>query len=264
MKKYLQYFKTTYKMATTYKPDFLLSQFSDIIFFTVFFTLWTAIFKTRGGGEIVAYSLTNVITYYFATEFIFRFDITNSLYLSQQIWNGWLTNDLIKPYSVTVVTIIDALAEKALVILLCLPVFGIVYLFAHEFIVFPSLIYCAYFLITILLALFMNVFFNLIFHALTFRYGDQDASIQLVNYIAIFLGGGFFPLSFLHGTIGQIFSILPFKYLFFVPAEIFLGKISPSEILRSWFAIIIWTLLFFGIYYLIYKKGLKYYTGTGR
>ena len=135
---------------------------------------------------------------------------------------------------------------------------------ARNYIVIPDAINIFYFLISVFLAFFLAIAFNLIFHALTFRFGDQDASIELFNYIALFLAGAFFPLAFLPQNAFHIFSLLPFKNTFFVPIEIFLGKIPPSQIYLSWVETIIWTVIFYVIFKLIYKNGLKHYTGTGR
>jgi len=121
-----------------------------------------------------------------------------------------------------------------------------------------------FFIITILLALIMNYFFNLIFHSLTFRYGDRSSMIYLINFVTAFLAGSVFPLAFIEGTAYKILMFLPFKYIFFTPIEIFLGKLTPDKIIASWLYILLWTIAFYVIFKLIYRSGIKHYEAVGR
>lgn len=264
MKKYWAYFITTLKMNSAYKADFLLSLIIDVVFFFISFALWKVIYKEGGIDAIGSYSLKDTITYFFVTSILFRLEVSSSIYLGWQIWSGYFTNDIIKPWSITLVNILDTIGEKFFVVSLYIPVSVVIYIFAHDNIELPQLPNLLMFVITVILAFFMAIAFNLIFHAMTFRFGDQDANIQLFNYTALFLAGSFFPLAFLPGNLGVIFRSLPFKNIFFVPVEIFLGKMSPNQIYRSWLEIIIWTIIFYVIYRIVYRKGIKLYTGTGR
>jgi len=264
MRKYLIYFTTTLKMNTAYKADYFLSLIMDATFFFVSFTLWKIIFSEGNLTTIDTYTLKDTVTYFFVTSILFRLEVSTSIYLGWQIWSGFFTNDLIKPWNITAINILDTIAEKILVFLLFIPVMVIIYISAHNYILIPDLPRILLFIITIVLAFFLGVAFNLIFHALTFRYGDQDTNIELLNYIALFFAGAFFPLAFLPSKLFVIFNILPFKNIFFVPIEIFLGKMTPNQIYHSWFETIIWTIIFYTIYKLVYKNGLKHYTGTGR
>jgi len=264
MKKYWTYFITTLKLNTAYKADFLLSLFIDTIFFFISFALWKVIYKEGSIDMISSYSLRDTITYFFVTSILFRLEVSGSIYLGWQIWSGYFTNDLIKPWSITVISILDTIGEKFFVFSLYIPVSVVIYISAHDYISLPQLPNFLMFVITVMLAFFMLIAFNLIFHAMTFRFGDQDANIELFNYTALFLAGSFFPLAFLPGNLGVIFRLLPFKNIFFVPIEIFLGKMNPDQIYRSWFEIIVWTIIFYCIYRIVYKKGIRLYTGTGR
>jgi ABC-2 type transport system permease protein len=264
MKKYLTYFVTTMKMNTAYKADYLLSLLLDAVFFFISFAVWKIVFSEGNIDTINTYSLRDTITYFFVTAILFRLDVSGSIYLGWQIWSGYFTNDLIKPWSITMVSVIDTIAEKTFMILLYIPVAITIFIVAHDYILLPNSQNVLFFIISVALAFFMAVMFNLIFHALTFHYGDQDSNIELFNYIAIFLAGASFPLAFLPHNIAVIFEMLPFKNMFFVPIEIFLGKMEPSAIYRSWLETIVWTIIFYLVFKLIYKKGLKHYTGTGR
>lgn len=264
MKKYITYSKKLFKLNLAYGANFFFTQILDLVFFLSFFFLWKSVYSSSGNEIISGYTLSALITYYFATEFIFRFDVIGSIYLNEGIWHGDLTNWLIKPISVTIINIIEPVIEKTMVVTLAFPTLIISYLVAKDYIIFPSLVNFGLFFATLLLAFILNIVFNLCIHALCFKYGDQENNIELINYIAWFLAGGFFPLTFISGFWGNILNLLPLKYLMYVPANVFLGKFSTQEILLGWLSMIIWIIVFYIFFKRIYNHGLKYYTGVGR
>lgn len=264
MRKYLAYFYTCFNSFSTYKADYIINIVFNLVFFFVYFALWKTIYSANGGSDLGGFSLNNTITYYFMTTLIFRMDVGGCIYLGNDIWSGFFTNDMVKPWNVRLVHISTTIAEIGLNLLLFFPFFLGIFFFAHNYIDLPSLSYGLYFIITLILSFFLNLSFNLIIHAFTFHFGDQDANIDLINYIASFFAGGIFPLVFLSENIRQIFYLLPFKYLFDTPINIFLEKLSVNEILIVWVQILLWIVFFYMIFYFVYQAGIKKYTGTGR
>lgn len=264
MRKYFVYFNVGFKNLATYKADFIIYIIANMVFFFIYFALWTNIYSASGATEINTYSLSNTITYFFITSLLFRFDPTFAMYLNEMIWDGGLTNDLVKPWSAIIVDIVFTLAELSLRVLLYLPFCLFIFIVAFNYIDLPGFLNLLYFLMTVILGVFLSISFYEIIHALCFHFGDQDANINLVSYIVAFLAGGFFPLAFLPHGLKTVFEILPFRFLFDVPANIFLGKLSGLEILSAWTQMLAWTALFFVVFYFLFKTGLKKYTGTGR
>lgn len=264
MLKYLFYFKFAFKDLMAYKADFIIYIIANMVFFFVYFALWKNIYTANGITEISSFTLTNTITYYFLTSFLFRLDPTNAMYLNETVWSGSFTNDLIKPWSAIFIDLVYTLSELSMRVLLYLP-FGIfMFLAASGFVGLPSAINSIYFIITAILGIFLSFFFYEIIHALCFHFGDQDANISLISYFIAFPAGGFFPLAFLPETLHKIANVLPFRFLFDVPGNIYLGKLTSSEIYSDWVQMILWTIGFFIVFYILFKTGLKKYTGTGR
>jgi len=264
MYKYLVYYQVGFKNLATYKADFIIHIIANMVFFFIYFALWKSIYSTTGTAEINTYSLSNTITYFFITSILFRFEPTFAMYLNESIWDGYLTNDLVRPWSAIAADIIFTIAEVSLRVLLYLPFCLFIFLVAANYIDLPTFANLFYFLITVIFGLFMSIAFYEIIHALCFYFGDQEANINLISYIVVFLAGGFFPLLFLPQALQSFFHLLPFRFLFDVPANIFLGKFSFLEILGIWTQMIAWTVGFFAIFMFLFKNGLKRYTGTGR
>jgi len=263
--KYFAYLKTSVKVNTAYVANYFLLVSFDLIYFFVFFSLWTTVYKSGNIGNIAGYTISGIISYYFISEIIFKFtDVASSIYLNWQIWSGYFTNDLIKPWNVLVISYIDAFSEKALNLLVATPAIFIMYMVARQYVALPSWVNLFYLIVTIGLSFVMNCAFNICLHVLCLKFGDQESNIELANYLTLFLAGAFFPLAFLPAKIETFFNLLPFKYIFYVPANIFLGKMSLHEIITSWVMILGWTAVFVLTYKIIYKHTIKYYSGTGR
>lgn len=263
MTKYWTYLGVCFKAFFTYKADFALSICFNMIFFFIFLFVWKSVYSSNNGASIASYTLTSTITYYLITSLIYRTDLIDSIYLGQIIWNGDFTNDLIKPWNAFLADIISAISDVMISLIVYTPFFIVMIVVAHDYIIFPSILYLLYFIITLFLAFIMNLWINYILHALTFYWGDQEPNIGLINYIIAFLAGGFFPLAFLPAGLAW-FKYLPFRFLFDVPANIFLQKLSLMQVFSSWGQMLIWIVVFYTIFIIVYKNGLKRYTGTGR
>ena len=247
-----------------FKGDFILSIIFNMAFFYVYFAIWKNIYSTGDINNIADYTLKNTITYYFITSLIYRLDLTNSLYMNWEVWTGYFTNYLMKPASITLNYLMQTLGDVSVTFILYIPFAAFIYLTVSKYMSFPTGLYWLYFAITLVLMLAMSFFINMIMHSLVFKFGDQENNISLVNYLIGFLAGGFFPLAFLGGKISTLFHLLPFKYLFDFPCNIFLMKIPPVDIFYGWAMMAIWILIFYFISKIIFQKGLKHYTGTGR
>ncbi len=264
MKKYLSYFYVSFREFFTYKADYLVGIIFSLIYFFIYFSLWKAVFASNGQTDIGNYTLANTITYYFVISFIFRLDVTDFIYLSNEIWNGTFTNGLVKPWNAVYCYLLIALSQVAIEILLYIPFAIFIFIFAASYIILPTLTMALCFIVTILLGIFLSFAINFCLHALTFRLGDQEGNINLVSFIISFLAGSIFPLTFLPGALKTFFMALPFRYLFDFPANVFMNKVPLNEVLIGWVQILGWGILFWLIFAIIYKKGLKIYSGTGR
>jgi ABC-2 type transport system permease protein len=83
---------------------------------------------------------------------------------------------------------------------------------------------------------------------------------MLMNFL---LSGHMFPLELLPGSIGAFVDFLPFKYLAYFPAAVFLGKIDGQEMYVGLAVEAAWVLLFFVLARLLWHRGVQRYSGFG-
>lgn len=264
MNKYFTYLKISFKNSVAYKADICISIIFEMIYFYIYFAIWRTIYATNGDTIIATYTISGMVTYYFITALIYQIEPSNSIFLGQNIWNGDFTNDLIKPWKANLIDIIYTTGEIGFKVLLYLPFLFFIYLTAHSYIILPTFSNLIFFVITLIFVFFMMLTFQMILHALTFFFGDQDANIGLITYLIAFVGGGIIPLALLPAKIKSVVGVLPFRFIFNEPANIFLGKVSANAILGDWMQIILWIGVFYIVYTFLFKKGLKRYSGVGR
>ncbi|MCX6809151.1 MAG: hypothetical protein NTZ65_00115 [Candidatus Berkelbacteria bacterium] len=264
MKKYLKYFLTNFHEEATYKADFIFYIGSEVVFFVVFYFIWTNVYAKGGVTDISTFSLSATITYYFLTSLLFRLNPKQAIYLNRSIWNGELTNEISKPYSVTLIYIVSSLSLMALEMIAYLPFAAIILIFVSKYIIFASVVNLLLFLASAVLASLLGITLYLFLHSLCFHFGDQDANLTLIDYLISFLGGALFPLRFLPVNLYQAFSYLPFKFLFDFPANVYLGKVSSSDLRIGFTEAFLWILIFSALYYFSFQSGLKKYAAVGR
>lgn len=84
-----------------------------------------------------------------------------------------------------------------------------------------------------------------------------------VDRLKRFFAGGYFPLSLLPSGFVTVSFFLPFAYSIFVPAQLYLSKISPWIGLQGLGVQLVWILILALIIKLVWFKGLKRYEGVG-
>jgi len=264
VRKYLSFFKSSLKNEFAYKADFILSMLVNSVFFFIYYAVWQAVYKNSGITEINSFTLSTTITYYLITSLIFRIDVSDFVFMGWSVWSGEFTNDLIKPWSPKIIHALWPISDVIISFLLYLPVMFVIYVFTSQYIQLPSALNLVYFLIALGFSVIFSLVINLGLHSLVFFFGDQDSNIGLVNYVIAFAAGAFFPLAFLPHTLNKIFLALPFKYIFDVPVNIYLGRLSSADIFKGWLSLVVWIVIFYALFCMLYSKGLKRYTGTGR
>jgi ABC-2 type transport system permease protein len=141
---------------------------------------------------------------------------------------------------------------------------AIVLLLFKNFLVAPPSIWLA------LLALGAVVVGHLIHYFLFYVFSiiafwmDQTWGLRFVIRVIMEIAtGAIIPLSLFPGIWKTILDILPFKYLIYVPMEIYLGKMSFQEIGWQMLGAIGWLLFFVLVARWEWKRGLKHYSAVG-
>ncbi len=221
-------------------------------------------------GEIVGYRYGDMVAYYLMVTISRAFSSMPGLTsgIANQIRSGEVKKFLIQPVDMQGCLLIQRVAHKLVYYLIAALPFALVFFLCRGFFIdgWPStevlLVFGASLIMAFLLGFMMESALGLIgfwfleVTSLTFIY-------MLMNFL---LSGHMFPLELLPEApinIRAIVEFLPFKYLAYFPAAVFLGKVEGAEMYRGLAIEAAWVIFFIVVSRVFWHRGVKRYSGFG-
>jgi len=266
MKKYLAFFKNQFAATIYYRGSVLVWVFSNIIFLTVIVSVWLSATTDRSLG---GYDTSEIIGYYLAGFFLHWVINWLPFYsTSDEIKSGDIVSStLTKPFSFYWRKFSEEAGWHAFAVIMgaSLTLVLAVILQRQQLIAFDFLwSNLLWALIGIILSIFLIFGFSLCLGLLAFWFTEVWTVDSLFWLGRNFLGGWYLPISFFPGALQTIIRILPFRYLFSFPLEIFFNKLSVSEIIFGIVIALFWILFFGLLYKAMWARGRKAYTSFGQ
>lgn len=265
--KYLNIFKISLIQEFTYKVNFIMWRFRNILQIFVTFFLWDTVFS-ESGQIIFGYDRSRILTYVFGIILVRAIVLSaRAIDVSGDIAQGELSNYLVRPISYFKYWFVRDISSKSLNIFFALIEFSLLYLVLRPPFFFQTNIYVLItFLLSLVIAIFIYFFIIFIISAIPFwapELGWGSQFLVLIIFVE-FLSGALFPMDVLPSTIQSFVMLLPFPYLIYFPIQVYLGKITGMALIYGILTSLFWviTLGFFMKY--IWAKGLKVYESIGR
>jgi ABC-2 type transport system permease protein len=239
---------------------------SGILSSLIVIFLWMAIYRSAGKEIIGDYSLAEMVTYLLGGGLINSFILTTAENpeTSQNIQDGTLSSLLIKPINPYGVWFSRDLGNKAFLFMLGLLGYLTVFFFFRNYLMlFPSFAYFVYFLLSLILASLLQFFLFQGLSLLSFWVENTYGIRFTMRVIMEVVGGAIIPLSFFPEVLQEIFLLLPFPFLIYLPMNIYLGKIPlpviPLELLKE----AGWIMGFAILNMILWKRGVRQYVSMG-
>ncbi len=93
---------------------------------------------------------------------------------------------------------------------------------------------------------------------------DLYGIFQFSDMLMLIFAGLLIPVSFYPTTIALISYVLPFAYIVYFPVAAFAGFFTTSQLLLIFLGQLAWILIFTFVYRLLWKNGVKLFTGVGQ
>ena len=97
----------------------------------------------------------------------------------------------------------------------------------------------------------------------SFYFVEISSFFFTVDIVLELLSGSLIPLEFLPAPLNTITQFLPFSYLIHFPVNVYLGNLSGTEIVNGLISQVIWSLVFYVLIRVLWKKGLNKYESVG-
>ena len=224
MKKFAVIARISLANAVTYRVS-LLSRFCFYtLFIYIFMSLWRAIYKE---GEVHGYTYAQIVWYLVMTEFIGFACGTNVLNtMNADVKSGAIAYQLGRPVHYVLYQMASTLGQVLLNIFsfgILAVILGLVFvgpLGGFTVLTLPPLI------LSVALGILLHFFIMMLIGLSAFVMEDNFA-LYLIYQKATFMLGMFLPVEFLPAWLQRIAVNLPFSYVFWAPAKIFVDY-SPG------------------------------------
>jgi len=241
---------------------FLVSLLNPLIFIL----FWRGAFQASSGA-IVGWTMSTITSYYFLLT-----AVSSSLmsHIEEDVWRydiqeGELVQYLLKPFSYFWLKFFSEIHYRILqgfyvviVLIIINTVFGRIIVITQD----KNLL--LYAIIIAVLAYLVSFIFKMIVGFIAFWTTDLYGIYDLLDIVMVVFAGYIVPINMLFEPVRTTAYLLPFSYMIYFPVLALQGKLSPTEISRVIGYQVIWLIVFIGLYLLLWKKGIKKFTGVGQ
>ena len=264
--KYLKIYRVSLTERLVYRADFFLGTILRFLPTVTTILLWEAVFagseKDRLGGftreEMIAYLLLVHISRMFSSMPGLAYGI------ARDIRDGSLKKYLLQPIDMLAYLVAYRGAHKtAYIATTALPYALLFFLFRNFFPPFPDVLTLAAYAASLLLAFLIGFFFEASLGMIGFWFLEVTSVLYVVNTINFFVSGHMFPLDLLPAPWDSLLKALPFSYLAYFPAAVFVGKIRGEAMVEGLLIAAAWAVGLIVVARTLYRRGLRYYSAYG-
>ncbi len=263
MRKYTAIAKAQVQRGLTYRFTIFMYRVGELAEMVVLIMMWTAIYGDQ--SVIKGFTLNEMVTYILAGGFVHAL-VRNFLadVIATDIKDGNLSLFLVKPMGyleyifsreVGRMSVPTAFSALSLVV--------VALLFWDSIIFSDDVMILALFFAMIALAFVIELLLSFLVGLIAFWTDEVNGLHLTIERLKKFLSGGYFPLSLLPVWFVNVSLLFPFAYSFYVPAQLYLGKMDATTGLHGILVQIIWIVLLYGIIQFVWRRGLRKYEGVG-
>jgi ABC-2 type transport system permease protein len=270
VRKYLNVFRVSLIERMTYRGDFLLG--TCLRFFPLITTilLWHAVYQgaEKEGKERLAgtFTLPQMIAYLLLIHISRMFSSMPGLSagIAYDVREGHIKKYLLQPLDLIGYLLAYRAAHKAAYIVTsALPYAGLFWLCSGYFDAFPDPLNFLGYVASLLLGFVIGFFFETAMGMVGFWFLEVSSLLWVVNTLNFFVSGQMFPLELLGHPWDVLLQSLPFQYLAYFPAVVFLGKVSGAALVRGLLIESAWAVAMIVLARWLYARGLRRYSAYG-
>jgi len=257
----------SWKAAITWRFSMLLSLITGPMVLFVNYSVWSSIYMATGKTLIGGYTFEQMMTYIVVSFTLFYLlwdDADESLH--EDILTGALTASLLKPLSYMYFQLLHKIGHRFLALLIeYIPVM-IMAGFLFGFDIYAEH-HIGYFIASIPLAFITTLLINMLIGIAAFWLVKPKGVKWLYRMVGGFLSGRGLPLALFPLFLQKAFIFLPFQYIAYVPAQLFMGNYTLGEVtlapIKVLFYGVIQVIVLYFIVALAWKISVKRYCGSG-
>lgn len=262
MKKYLTIFSIEWQKALAYRGVSVIFTLFFLINGLLSFAIWVVAFKSS--PDKLSGTLPQLFVYFTVLIIIHQLiqSYTAGVIANDHIKQGQLSMYLLKPIPYFRFMFLTVLPWRIVQFLLSLPLAIILIIAFRQHI---TLTYQALILGILLLplALILSFVIQLFFAQFAFWFDDATGFLNLVEVLTLLFSGAGIPIFLFPGMLKSIGATLPFQYAMYFPVATLSGFISLTDYSRDLVLLLAWIAGIGFIVNVLWRKGLRRFTGEG-
>lgn len=264
--KYSRIFRIALIERMTYRGDFLFGTVLRFLPIVTTILLWRAVYEGSGQTELGGFQYREMVAYLLLTNISRMFSSMPGLAagIAREVREGTLKRYLVQPLDLVGYLLASRIAHKvAYITMAFLPYAGLFYVCRGYFDGFPDATTLAAYALSLVLAFLVGFFFEATVGMVGFWFLEVTSILYIVMTLNYFISGHMLPLDLLPQPWATILKVLPFQYMAYFPAVIFLGKIQGWSLVMHLALELFWAVAFMILARVLYKAGLKRYSAFG-
>jgi len=254
LSKYTKIFTVTISNSFTYLLERVLKTLFLIMILYIFTRLWKSAYE-HGGGTIEGFTLADMLWYLMFTESLFTSRGRPEERIDQEVKSGNIAYMLNKPYNYLMFQLSLWTGEFLPQFIINLLAGSVMVYFWVGPIKFNGFTFLPV-LITIIFATLMEFFIRMSIGFSAFWLEDTNMASFIYHKIIFVFGGMLIPLDFFPPLFRTIASYLPFGFMVYEPAKLFI-RFDWMNFLYVIKMQCLWVMVTGFICYFIYSMGLK-------
>ena len=264
--------RTGLEERLVYRGDFALGTLMRFLPIVTQIFLWFAIFDSIGSatGEnasrIGGFGFEEIVAYYLITMIARAFSSMPGLAsgIAKQIREGEIKRYLIQPIDLIGFLLITRIAHKLAYYAVAILPFALVFFLCRGYFSgWPEPHVMVAFIASLMMGFAIGFFLEAAIGMIGFWFLEVSSLLFVYMLFSFFLSGHMFPLSLLPDDIEWFVGFLPFKYLAYFPAAVFLGKVPDEELPMEMAIQAAWLTFFIVVCRFAYARGIRRYSGFG-
>ena len=249
-----------------YRGDFALGTLMRFLPIVTQIFLWTAVFASAGEGKIPNFDQNDIIAYYLLTMLARAFSSMPGLAsgIARQVRDGEIKKFMIQPIDMVSYLLLARMAHKLVYYAIAIGPFALVYYICRNYFSgWPEPEILLAFIASLIMSFMLGFFLEASMGMIAFWFLEVTSLLFVYMLFTFFFSGHMFPLDLLPDPWKTIVDFLPFKYMAYFPAAVFLGKIEGADLTRGLFVQAAWVVFFIFTCRRLMHSGFQRYSGYG-
>ncbi|MDR3691090.1 MAG: ABC-2 family transporter protein [Fimbriimonas sp.] len=261
LRKWRAVFSIYFQDGIAYRASGLIWVTTDLATAVTMPLVWAAASKS---GPIGGFTSSDFILYYLCMLFLGSFVMSHIMWeLAMEIKEGQFSTMLLRPMSFYQLNFFRNLSWRVIRPVLFAPFFVALLLAYHSYLKHVDIHLGWQFWASVIMGHLVSFSFVMMMSMLALFTQEVTSIFELYYIPMLFLSGQLFPIAMLPDWAAKLAKMFPFYFMTGAPTEILIGRIGGGAVYQVLGIQVMWVTVCYGVSRILWRVGLRHYTGVG-